>query len=634
MLSRLSHACAAVRGLAFVGVAVSATAQTVTVTTLHDVIDFGGAHQVADLPGPDGRISMQEACMAVNNTAGSQTIEFAIPTSEFWLLNNMALLELDSGPFVLYDDATTIDFTSQTRNIGDTNTNGQEVGVYGLQPNGWGSPAIIIDANDCVIRGLGEVYQRGSAVAIWQGHGNRVVGCKTGTIEIDGSFGGPPTTGNIVGGTTPEDANDLFSVEILCWSDDNVVIGNHIQHVRVSGSQYCVYPARNRIGGPTPEERNVIAGYGYYGEEGFPTGSMVDVNWAQDTLIEGNYIGTTPDGMAREPQIGTAGVSVVDSINTHVRGNLIAGLRTAGYNHYAGQLFGQAIYIGAINGDNQTVVVEGNLIGLAADGVTPIETLNGVVVAPMTSRQHVRDIHIGGELPGQGNEIATVERHGVYIFSLENGVTISGNSIHGCGLLGIELALNTGADGPTPNDPLDADTAGANRLQNFPVLTAATTSRGSTTIVGNLPSAPNKIYRVEYFASQTCDPTGFGEGQVFLGFEQLATDAAGNAPIDVTLGVPTTVGWLVTATATDVSTGDTSEFSACTTIAQGANPLGDMNCDGSVNGFDVDGFVLALSDPVEYDVQYPDCDISHGDVDGDGSINGFDVDGFVALLGG
>ncbi|MCG3125360.1 MAG: hypothetical protein CHACPFDD_00178 [Phycisphaerae bacterium] len=61
---------------------------------------------------------------------------------------------------------------------------------------------------------------------------------------------------------------------------------------------------------------------------------------------------------------------------------------------------------------------------------------------------------------------------------------------------------------------------------------------------------------------------------------------------------------------------------------------GDMNCDGSVNGFDVDGFVLALSDPVGYVTQYPNCDIANGDVNADGSVNGFDVDGFVALLGG
>ena len=34
---------------------------------------------MADLPGPDGRVSFREACTAANNTTGPQTIAFAIP---------------------------------------------------------------------------------------------------------------------------------------------------------------------------------------------------------------------------------------------------------------------------------------------------------------------------------------------------------------------------------------------------------------------------------------------------------------------------------------------------------------------------------------------------------------------------
>ncbi|MCG3125319.1 MAG: hypothetical protein CHACPFDD_00137 [Phycisphaerae bacterium] len=63
-------------------------------------------------------------------------------------------------------------------------------------------------------------------------------------------------------------------------------------------------------------------------------------------------------------------------------------------------------------------------------------------------------------------------------------------------------------------------------------------------------------------------------------------------------------------------------------------PLGDMNCDGSVNGFDIDGFTLALTDPAGYASTYPDCDINLGDTNSDGSVNGFDIDEFVAILGG
>ena len=95
-------------------------------------------------------------------------------------------------------------------------------------------------------------------------------------------------------------------------------------------TQYGVIARNNRIGGPTVAERNVISGAGHYGEEGFPTGSQINIVDADNTLVEGNYIGTTADGMARYPQIGPGWVNIVDSRGTKIRGNLIAGLRTAG----------------------------------------------------------------------------------------------------------------------------------------------------------------------------------------------------------------------------------------------------------------------------------------------------------------
>ncbi|HWL94008.1 MAG TPA: hypothetical protein VNT79_10780 [Phycisphaerae bacterium] len=59
---------------------------------------------------------------------------------------------------------------------------------------------------------------------------------------------------------------------------------------------------------------------------------------------------------------------------------------------------------------------------------------------------------------------------------------------------------------------------------------------------------------------------------------------------------------------------------------------GDLNCDGFVDLGDLDPFVLALTDIAEYDVQYPDCDISPADCSGDSVINGSDIEGFVQIL--
>ncbi|MBU0640027.1 MAG: hypothetical protein KKB50_14265 [Planctomycetes bacterium] len=62
---------------------------------------------------------------------------------------------------------------------------------------------------------------------------------------------------------------------------------------------------------------------------------------------------------------------------------------------------------------------------------------------------------------------------------------------------------------------------------------------------------------------------------------------------------------------------------------------GDLNCDGLVNGFDIDPFIEILDDPTSYGINYPDCPGHEtGDINGDGYVNGFDIDGFVAILGG
>lgn len=66
--------------------------------------------------------------------------------------------------------------------------------------------------------------------------------------------------------------------------------------------------------------------------------------------------------------------------------------------------------------------------------------------------------------------------------------------------------------------------------------------------------------------------------------------------------------------------------------ALGEFVAGDMNCDGVINNFDIDPFVLALTDPAGYEAQYPDCEIALGDINGDGVVNNFDIDPFVALL--
>ena len=79
----------------------------------------------------------------------------------------------------------------------------------------------------------------------------------------------------------------------------------------------------------------------------------------------------------------------------------------------------------------------------------------------------------------------------------------------------------------------------------------------------------------------------------------------------------------------------TPETVTVTTVVPeaGFSSKGDMNCDGFVNGADIDPFFLALGDPKQWHATYPDCEILNGDMNLDGLVNGADIDGFFDCLG-
>ncbi len=62
--------------------------------------------------------------------------------------------------------------------------------------------------------------------------------------------------------------------------------------------------------------------------------------------------------------------------------------------------------------------------------------------------------------------------------------------------------------------------------------------------------------------------------------------------------------------------------------------IGDLNCDGAVDGADIEPFFLALAWPDKYTQQHPDCDLNLADVNCDEVVDGADIDPFFALLGG
>ncbi len=267
-------------------------------------------------------------------------------------------------------------------------------------------------------------------------------------------------------------------------------------------------------------------------------------------VIEGNFIGVDATGSA---SLGNGrGVFIF-----RVPDNRVGGKMPGARNVISGNSSGVWLQDAGATAN----VVEGNLIGTAADGINPLgNTFDGVIFTRGGPVVGASDNIVGGMASGAGNTIAFNGRVGVFIQVGSTKNAVLSNSIFSNGGLGIDLLIPFGV---TPNDVGDGDT-GPNNLQNFPVLTSA--FKGSTTIEGTLNSTPSATFTLEFFSNSACDPTGHGEGESLLGSTMVTTDAGGDASFMVTFPTDLPTGTFITATATDPSN-NTSEFSQCATVA-------------------------------------------------------------------
>jgi len=148
-----------------------------------------------------------------------------------------------------------------------------------------------------------------------------------------------------------------------------------------------------------------------------------------------------------------------------------------------------------------------------------------------------------------------------------SGVRFARNSIYGNGGLAVDLD----GDGHTANDPLDAD-VGSNGLFNHPSIESASLGSGQIQVSGALATDPLLTQATVYFfASSACDPSGYGEGQHFLG-SSVYPLTGGGAEIDAVLPTPPQGMNVVTAiSAAGLGGSDQSEFSNCV-VATNAAP--------------------------------------------------------------
>ncbi len=394
------------------------------------------------------------------------------------------------------------------------------------------------------VTGTADLGNQFSGVLAQRSFENRIGGTTTGARNI--------ISGNISRAIALEDNSGTLVQGNLIGTDisGTTALGNGSNGVQI------IFGGNHTIGGTVAAARNVISG----NQASSPFSGAVSIEASLGNKVQGNFIGTKANGTEALPNAGS-GVNISIGNNS---GNVIGGATAEAANVISSN-GGAGIRFDGL----RTPLIQGNFIGTDMSVTRQLGNAgDGILISSASQGNDIK-----------GNVIAFNQGSGVRIDSAA-GIRIVENSIFSNLGLGIDLS----PDGITPNDPLDSDT-GSNGLQNFPVLTsfmpaisanadkdesASSALNSAVAVSGTLNSGPNATYTVHwYFTNESdCEANQFialplASGQV----SNVTTDAQGNAqfsfPLDFPAGVESGV---INCTATD-SIGNTSEFSACLSVA-------------------------------------------------------------------
>jgi CSLREA domain-containing protein len=316
---------------------------------------------------------------------------------------------------------------------------------------------------------------------------------------------------------------------ILIQGDNNTVASSYVgvdaTGAAASGSfsfaALRVQGSGNTIGGATSAAGNVVVD-GLSLE--FSSGSGSSGN-----TVRSNLIGMNSAGLAA---LGSRGLLINEAANTVVRDNAIA----------------NGIQVQNTSGTS----IKANRIGTTKTGTA---TAGGTQLAPGVKLLNTSGNTVGGIAPGDGNIIAFNVQSGIATDTTSTVNAFRGNSIFSNGGLGIDQKT----DGVTANVVGDG-------IRNYPVLTSATQSSGTLTVVGTLTTDPDTTEDIEFFASSSGDSTGYGEGETYLGSISVTSNGSGIATFSQPFTTNVSSPSVVTATTT-LQNQRTSEFSAAVTVS-------------------------------------------------------------------
>lgn len=380
------------------------------------------------------------------------------------------------------------------------------------------------------------------------------------TITLDG--GGAAITALSFSGAGASNS-ELRNTRFTGFNQNIVIFGPNMAGGRIEGNTLnhptaTTDPIRVNTSTGVTVANNTITG-GFYGISVFNTALVANNNHtvagntvtgsisgialfsANGVTVDNNTIlNSTSGGIRIGFQVAALGSSNNTIRNNSIRNNLGPGINVTPPSNTA------ASY-------NNNRIIDNTITGNGGDGI---------MLTSYAGNGQINDNVVTGNVI-RGNGGAGV---GIIGGNARNNAIYANTDISANGGLGIDLV---GTAGVTANDAGDADT-GPNALQNFPVVTSVV----GTTVNFLLDAQANASgYRIDFYDNPGgVDPTGHGEGQVWLGSCIVASPSA-TAPSSCTVPGVNAATLRTTATrcqnagcssTATTSIGETSEFSGPT----------------------------------------------------------------------
>jgi hypothetical protein len=317
-----------------------------------------------------------------------------------------------NGLTLVYADATNNTISGCWLGLDSTGTNAAPNAYQGILIASGANWNIIGGTNALERNVLSGNSQYGIFITDSNTTGNVVLGNYIGTDAngsnalangLSGVFIGNGTSGNIVGGTNMSvrnvlSGNSQYGVIITSNTTDNVVLGNYIG-VNADGSLMvsnifggvflAAGASQNIIGGTNAGAGNVISG-------NLGNGILMRGSTVVNNTVQGNFIGTDATGTNPLPNT-VAGVTIDTGSSSNLIGGTVAGARNIISGNGLAYDYGVIIAGPGTSGN----LVEGNYIGLGANGLTAVPDYFGMVCSSGATNNT-----IGGTIAGARNVIS------------------------------------------------------------------------------------------------------------------------------------------------------------------------------------------------------------------------------------